>query len=150
MNSLVVYDSLYGNTQKIAQVVASSLKTKSCTVSQVNNKTFSEADLIVFGSPTQGGKRTKAMEEFIRSRDLKNKQIATFDTRIDSNTQKIGLKLVMRIIKYASEKMTSLSLKQGAFSIAQPEGFIVTGTKGPLKEGELQRAELWAKTFNNL
>ncbi len=150
VNCLVVYDSLYGNTEKVAQVVASTLKAKAVKVSELNDNAISESDLIVFGSPTQGGKPTKVMEKFIKSHDLKNKQIAAFDTRIDSNTQKIGLKLVMRLIKYASEKMISLSLKQGAVSVMQPEGFIVTDTKGPLKAGELQRAMLWAKSFNSL
>jgi len=33
----------------------------------------------------------------------------------------------------------------GATIIAPPEGFIVTGTEGPLRDGELPRAVEWAK-----
>ena len=29
--------------------------------------------------------------------------------------------------------------------VASPEGFFVKGTKGPLREGELERAVSWAK-----
>jgi len=35
--------------------------------------------------------------------------------------------------------------KKGGTLISSPEGFFVTATKGPLKEGELERAAGWAK-----
>ncbi len=34
---------------------------------------------------------------------------------------------------------------KGGTLMAFPEGFFVKGTKGPLKEGELERAADWAK-----
>jgi hypothetical protein len=32
--------------------------------------------------------------------------------------------------------------------IAEPEGFFVKASKGPLLEGELERASAWAKKFS--
>jgi len=31
--------------------------------------------------------------------------------------------------------------------VVEPEGFIVEGKEGPLKEGEVERAAAWAKTL---
>jgi len=35
--------------------------------------------------------------------------------------------------------------RSGGNLLAPPEGFVVLGMKGPLKEGELERAAGWAK-----
>ena len=42
------------------------------------------------------------------------------------------------------ESLDSLKGRGGTL-VASPEGFFVKGTKGPLREGELERAAGWAK-----
>lgn len=55
MNILVIYDSLYGNTEKIAQYIAEKLKTNhKVIVEKVNENTIQKvkgAELIIIGSP---------------------------------------------------------------------------------------------------
>ena len=46
---------------------------------------------------------------------------------------------------YAAPRISAALEKVGATIAAPPEGFIVTGTEGPLKDGELPRAGEWAK-----
>ena len=40
--------------------------------------------------------------------------------------------------------------KQGRNVIIESEGFVVKGRKGPLKEGELERAEKWANQITEI
>ena len=55
------------------------------------------------------------------------------------------LHFLVNIFGYAAGPIAEkLGRKSGELVIA-PEGFIVKGTKGPLKEGELERAAAWAK-----
>jgi len=57
MKYLVTYDSAYGNTARIADVISSSLseygKTAMKQLEDVTDKDVKHADLIVIGSPTQ-------------------------------------------------------------------------------------------------
>ena len=46
---------------------------------------------------------------------------------------------------YATGRIARNLKGKGGTLIASPVGFFVTGSKGPLKEGELERAAGWAK-----
>jgi len=39
-------------------------------------------------------------------------------------------------------------VKKGGRLVAEPEGFIVENKEGPLKQGELERANKWAKQLS--
>ena len=45
---------------------------------------------------------------------------------------------------FAAEKIGKALVRKGGSPIATPEGFIVEGSEGPIREGELERAEQWA------
>jgi hypothetical protein len=45
---------------------------------------------------------------------------------------------------YAANTIASTLKKKGGQLLVPPEGFLVTGEQGPLKEGELERAARWA------
>ena len=144
MKTLIVYDSLYGNTEKIAKAVAGTLTTfgevKVLRVGEVNLSEFESVDLLVVGSPTQGGKTTLAIQEFlskIPANSLKNISVTSFDTRV-----KI---FVAKLFGYAAGRIATSLKDKGGRLAALPEGFIVKGREGPLKEGELERAAVWAK-----
>jgi len=49
------------------------------------------------------------------------------------------------VFGYAAGRIARNLKGKGGNLIASPEGFLVTSTKGPLKEGELERAAGWAK-----
>jgi flavodoxin len=64
---LVVYDSLYGNTAQIARAVGEALAGKA-EVRDVGATKPAEVlsfDLVIVGSPTQGGRATDAMRAFL-------------------------------------------------------------------------------------
>ena len=58
MRHLVIYDSIYGNTQKIAEEIATSIKGKAVYVQDFKNETLNDVTLLVVGSPTHGGRPT--------------------------------------------------------------------------------------------
>ncbi|MDO9333237.1 MAG: flavodoxin family protein [Dehalococcoidales bacterium] len=142
MKALVIYDSLYGNTEKIAKAIGGAItgEVKVLPVGQANPAELKSLDLLIVGSPTQGGRATKAMQAFldiIPDTSLKGINVAAFDTRY---TSKFAV-----IFGYAAGRIAGNLKAKGGTLVAPPEGFFVTGNKGPLKEGELERAAGWAR-----
>lgn len=142
MKALVIYDSLYGNTEQIAKAIGGGLGTeaKAVRVGQASAADFASYDLIVIGSPTQGGRPMPAMKAFLDNMPadaLKNKKAAAFDTR--------GKTWIVKIFGWAATRIAEALTAKGAVLVALPEGFFVKATKGPLVDGELERAAAWAK-----
>ena len=139
MKTLVVYDSLYGNTAKLAGAIgAAAGESRVLRVGEAKPSELSSFALVVIGAPTQGGRATEAMRAFLeRVPALDGTRVAVFDTRRRARWVKAFGYAAGRI----AEKVKSL----GATLVAEPEGFIVEGKKGPLAGGELERAGAWAK-----
>ena len=148
MNSLIIYDSLYGNTEKIAMVMGEAIRAKVISVNEASNEDFKDLDLLIVGSPTHGGRAKPSLQVFldqIPENALKNIKIAVFDTRFLEKDLNFALRLLIKTFGYAAPKMADLLKNRGGELIVQPEGFIVIKKEGPLKEGELERAKTWAK-----
>lgn len=144
MKTLIVYDSAYGNTEKIAKAIGDAItgEVKVLRVDEVNSSELKAFDLIIVGSPTQGGRPTQAIQDFLNKAPvpaIKGINVAAFDTRF-------SMKLV-RIFGYAAGRIASSLKRKGGTLIVSPEGFFVKGTKGPLKEGEVEHAASWAKVI---
>jgi flavodoxin len=142
MRVLVVYDSVYENTEKIAKAIGGAItgEVKVLSVGEVNPSELKTIDLFIIGSPTQGGRPTPAIRDFLNKvpeSSLKGINVAAFDTRIP--TKLVG------VFGYAAGRIAGNLKEKGGTLVASPEGFFVKGTKGPLKEGELERAAAWAK-----
>ena len=152
MKTLVIYDSVYGNTQKIAQAIGDGLtgEVKVVPVGSMNASEVRSFDLLIVGSPVHGGRATPAIDSFLKQlppHSLEGKSVAAFDTRFESEEQGIGLRILMSVIRYAAERIARELVKKGGRLVAEPEGFIVEQKEGPLKQGELERASNWAKAM---
>ena len=153
MKVFIIYDSIYGNTEKIAQAIGNGLtgEVKVVRVGEVNPTELKTCDLLILGSPVHGGRATPAIDAFIKklpANSLQGKSVAAFDTRFESEDQGVGLRLLMSVIRYAAERIAKDLVKKGGRLVAEPEGFIVENKEGPLKQGELERASKWAKEMN--
>lgn len=144
MKTLVVYDSVHGNTERIAQVIgeaiAKEVEVAVIRANEVNTEQLKDIKLIIIGSPTHGGWFTEVVKDFLNNKMKPLKQniaIAVFDTR----TPPI---LMSKVFGFAANKMRKVLNKQGREIIIEPEGFLVHGLKGPLLEGEEERAKKWA------
>lgn len=150
MNILIVYDSLYGNTEALARHIAEELKTEQIKITHVKNagiKDLFSVELFIAGTPTHGGQPSRGMKDFITLLPpglLNNVKTAAFDTGIPLNSQKGFKRFIIRFFGYAAKRLARMLKKNGALVIAA-ETFFVLGKEGPLQEGELQRSGKWAR-----
>jgi flavodoxin len=152
MKTLVIYDSVFGNTEKIAQAIAEGLGGRTPVellhVSKVRPEHLMGLDLLVVGSPTRGFRPTEAVAELlkgIRSKALDGVRVAAFDTRFKADElESVVTRFVVKTGGYAAKRIADRLAKVGGKLVAPPEGFYVKDTEGPLKEGELERAAAWA------
>ena len=153
MNSLIIYDSLYGNTEKIAMAMGEEIKAKVKNVNETSNEDFKGLDLLIVGSPTHGGRAKPSLQVFldqIPENTLKNIKVAAFDTRFLEKDVNFALRLLIKTIGYAAPKMAALLQNRGGKLIVEPESFIVVKKEGPLKEGEIERVKNWGKEILNM
>ncbi|MEM1659968.1 MAG: flavodoxin domain-containing protein [Candidatus Bathyarchaeia archaeon] len=85
---LVIYDSLTGNTAKMAELIAEGAKTvrevhvEVCSVDAVNVKELNEAEAVAIGCPTHAFSASNKIKEFLSRNDVKealmSKDVAIF------------------------------------------------------------------------
>jgi flavodoxin I len=145
VKALIVYDSVYGNTEKITRAIYDTIipsgEVKVLRAGEANPSGLASIDLLIVGSPTHEGRATPAVQNLLNKvtqSSLRGISVAAFDTRMQ-------VKLARVFGNAAGHIASQLTEKGGGVLIVPPEGFFVTGTKGPLKEGELERAAAWAK-----
>lgn len=160
MKAVVVYESLWGNTAVVARAVAEgigegavALPTKDAGADELAG-----ADLIVAGGPVfafhLSSERSRHdiaehPEPGAPAPDLSGPPIrawldelpagtaafASFDTEVRGPFGK-GAPTIAKELE-----------GKGYRSVAKPEGFIVQGKYGPLKDGELDRARRWGASL---
>jgi flavodoxin len=144
MKTLVIYDSLYGNTEIIARAIGDAIggEVQVLRVGQVHASELETVDLLVIGSPTHGSLPTEAVQDLIGkigSPAREGARVATFDTRLT-------WPFLERWGGFAAPKMADTLKEKGWTLAGEPGGFFVKGLKkGPLKRGEAERAAAWAK-----
>ncbi len=152
MRALVVYDSVYGNTEKIAKAIGNAIpcETKVLHAGEADFSTLGKFGILIVGSPTHAGRPTKAIKSFlgkIPTNALKDTDAASFDTRASKEGQGAFIRTIINFFGYAAPRIAKALQEKGANSIVAPEGFMVKGKEGPLEEGELEHAASWAKAI---
>ena len=161
MRSIVVYESWFGNTKRIAEEIAEVLAAEGeVDVRSVSDPVppLEHVDLLVVGAPTQvhglssarsrqgavdqggeGGETRMGAREWIEALPLIGApDVAVFDTRAHKPVLLVGS---------AAQGMARRLRKRGYRLVAEPESFFVEGTPGPLEDGELERAVEWARSL---
>lgn len=151
MKSLIVYDSFFGNTEKVAQAIGSVLGASVRRVTDVVPADLENLDLLMVGSPTRSFRPSPAVTEWLNALpdgSLRGMKVSAFDTRIPTGTIKSPIfRYIVGHAGYADAPITKTLVKKGGILTVSSEGFLVEGTEGPLKEGELERATAWAQKF---
>ena len=154
MKTLIVYDSLYGNTEIVAQIINHTLdeqgEVEIHRVGEVKPEQLVGVQLLVVGSPTQQFRATAAMRNFlaqIPADGLKGIKVVAFDTRLTQGEieKSPPLPFFVKIFGYADERIAKQLKKKGGELVLPAEGFLVEGMKGPLVMGEVERAEAWVR-----
>jgi len=140
MKTWIVYDSAWGNTEQVARSIGEAIGVKASRVTEIDPADANKVDLLIVASPTQGGRPTPATQGFLdalKPASLGKVRVAAFDTRIPMKFAKL--------FGYAAGKIAASLVAKGGNQVAAPEGFFVRGRKGPLADGELERAAEWGK-----
>jgi len=153
MKALVIYDSFYGNTEQIARAIGdtlgSSAEVEVLKVGEVKPEQLAGLDLLIVGSPTRAFRPTPAITNLLKgiaTNGLGGVKVAAFDTRIAITDMKPAiLRFFAGLFGYAAKPIANRLQRKGGKLTVSPEGFLVMGTEGPLKEGELERAADWAR-----
>jgi len=152
MKALIVYDSYFGNTEKVAQAIAAALggppdvelvRVNVCMLEQLSG-----LQLLVVGSPTRGFRPSPGIQAFLTSipaDGLRGVKVAAFDTRIPLEKAPGFLRFIQKRAGWADKHIASALVKKGGELAYPGEGFFVQDSKGPLVEGELERAAAWAR-----
>lgn len=160
MTTLVVHESMFGNTRAVARAIASALPSPVVTVDVVDapNPLPSHVDLLVVGGPThafsmsrsstrhdavsQGAApqdESKGIREWLAELPpTPHVAVATFDTRVDK---------VRRLPGSAARSASKVVAKRRIGRVVAVESFYVDGVDGPLLEGEVERARDWARSL---
>jgi flavodoxin len=146
MNTFIVYDSQFGNTERIAHAIADTLRAfgqaSAVRVDPAHPVSFHGVDLFILGCPTQGMRPTPAMQSFLGNvscQSLSGLVVACFDTRFRGFLWKSS----------AAPRMARQLRTMGVELLVPPESFFVQSMKkeGPLLPGEVERAASWARVL---
>lgn len=159
MRALIVYESIWGNTEQIARAIAEALQAE-MTVEVIDAQTAPESvadyDLVIVGGPTHAFSMsrpmtrqnavdqqhapklvTKGIREWLDALQPVTNAIPAlaFDTRIDSPR-----------LPGSAAKAARHELRSHGFHVpVKAETFRVRAAEGPLLDGELARAVAWAR-----
>jgi flavodoxin I len=145
---LVVYDSYFGNTEKVAKAIGEALGGVVRAADQVTAADLEGLQVLFVGSPTRAFRPTPKVMAFLKEMQgrLNGVKGSVFDTRIPVEGTDSGfLRFMIRLFGYADTKLAKAFTKTGADLVLDPAGFAVVDSEGPLAEGELDRAVAWAK-----
>lgn len=146
MRTVVVYDTKFGNTAKIAESIARGAGVRGrvtiMDTAEASTALTERPDLLIIGGPTQRRGASPAVRGFVGAlpASLRGVPAATFDTRYRGAAWLMG--------SAAAEAAKRLG-NVGARLAAPPESFFIA-RRGPLEAqgleaGELERAEAWGR-----
>ena len=150
MKGIVIYDTSYGNTKKIAETISETLKEAEIDVDLLyvkNAKKLNGKDynFLILGSPTKFGTMSFAVKSFlgkIKSEEWQNKPFAAFDTENPENIEKSRAENKnWSAAEKIAEKLKEKKMKQ-LLPILKAS---VLDWKGPLVEGEIERTKSYTK-----
>jgi hypothetical protein len=158
MRALVVYESMFGNTQTIANAIAEGLRSDfavdAIEVGRAPVVLDAEVDLVVVGGPTHAWSMSRArtrqgidpkpisggrgIREWLAALETwpSRTAAATFDTRFRKPRWMTG-----SAARSAQKRLG----RKGIRTIVPAESFFVDDSKGPLIAGEQERALRWGR-----
>jgi hypothetical protein len=159
MRAFVVYESMYGNTRRIAEEIGRALaafgEVTTMDVAMAPTTLPAWVDLLIVGGPTHassmsrtatrrqavaaGGRATDletGLREWLRVLTVSSRgpATATFDTRVK-----------VPLLPGSAANGAARHLRRLGLAVRDSESFYVEDQDGPLRPGELERAAAWAR-----
>lgn len=155
MRAIVVYESHWGNTAQVARAIAEGIgpEAEALNTDEATAAIVAAADLVVAGAPlmafglpsdtmvANAGKDPKAP----RAADVSHPTLRHWlETLPASHAAAASFETKLRWSPGGATGAIDARLQRAGFrTIAKAEKFSVTGSYGPLREGELERARAW-------
>lgn len=149
MQSVVIYDSRFGNTEKIAEAIGrgagtlGDVKVISTAEAAGDAQTLTgRPDLLLLGGPTQNRRPSPGLRAFLDGLpvSLRGVRSASFDTRYRGPVWLMGS---------AAAEAAKVILKAGGELVAPAESFFIVRRgsleRQTLEPGEIERAEQWGR-----
>ena len=161
MRAMVVFESMFGNTHRIADAIADGMgdgaEVVVTNVVDAPAEIPADIELLVVGGPThafsmsrhrtredavrQGGDPTdvpRGIREWLHALPAQpsHREFAAFDTRVD-----------MPLLPGAASRSATRAARGLGFRVLEPSSFLVEGYEGPLVDGELARARDWGHSL---
>jgi len=160
--ALVLFESFFGNTERVAQAVAAGLRLEDWSVtildvSEVSDTSLDGVDLLIVGAPThafslsrtttrteavaRGGRASYAgrgMREWLDGLDTAQgvRLAAAFDTRVSK----------VRHLPASAARRTARILRGKDYHLVlTPHGFVVRDVEGPLESHQVEDAVAWGR-----
>lgn len=171
MNAVVVYESLYGNTAAVAEAIAAGLRASYdvavLAMPEATPGALTGADLVVVGAPTHAHglpsaetRRSAARRDGGTTWGVAESDITAAGVRelldgLSSSMQAPAAAFDTRIgwpqfLSGAASKVIAKRLRGAGYRVVlPPESFVVRATKGPMRDGELERATAWGARLAN-
>ncbi|MFI5957329.1 flavodoxin family protein [Cryptosporangium sp. NPDC051539] len=157
MRTLIVVESLFGNTRQIADAVEAGLADAGpVTVAGIDEAPAElpdDVDLLVVGGPTHAfglsrpGTRKTAADQGARdvgARGVREWLVALPSAAGNVATAAFSTRLKKRFVPGSAARAIDRRLRgSGYLPVVPPEDFWVLDTRGPLRARELDRARLW-------
>jgi hypothetical protein len=161
MRVIVAYESLFGNTRRVAETIASVLQVDhEVTLTpavDVRAEMLTRSDLLVLGAPTHAhGLPSPSSRESAAKQGIGMRRAATTGVRelletLPSGHGKLAAVFDTRLrgphwMWGAASPSMARGLQRAGFRLLlPPEGFLIRGVKSPhvLANGELERAAAW-------
>jgi hypothetical protein len=171
MKTVVVYESMFGNTEHIAREIADGLtksgsQTTTVGVGEVSPDDLAGSDLLVVGAPTHAFSMSRpstredavrqgadpshtaiGVREWLVTLDAalpvaaERPRVAVFDTRVE---------MVRRLPGSAAKRAAKVLRTQGFVLLDRPTSFYVDDVRGPTISGESSRAHHWGSQLFDL
>jgi len=160
MKALVVYESMFGNTEEVARAIgaglAESMAVEVQSVANASPAVPQDVELLIIGGPThafsmsrrstredavkQGSHASPSvgLREWLAGLPAQRRAatLTTFDTRVNG----------ARHLPGSAAKSAARSARRHGFThVERGESFYVDGTAGPILDGEIERATDWGR-----
>ncbi len=155
MKAIVVYESHWGHTAAVARAIAEGIgpEAQAMSTAEATGPAIEGVDLIVAGAPLMGfGLPTEQMLANVRTDrkaptppDVSHPLMRSWLAALPAGQgRSAAFETRLRWSPGGSAPAILRELERlGYRAVAKPQRFVVKGTYGPLREGELERARQW-------
>ncbi len=158
MNCLIIYDTVYGNTEQVARAIGAAFapahSVRLVKADKIASLDVASIDLLIVGGPTHRHRISPQLDAVLKTTPrgaLKGVKVATFDTRY---------RMAEWLSGSAASGIARRVRKLGGSLLAPPESFFIERDVPPqgekrrhnlerLEVGEVERATRWARKIVN-